>query len=397
MSLVDEGRALRPELIALRRALHRDPEIGFELPRTQARVLAALEGLDLEITLGRSSTSVAAVLRGSRPGPTVLLRADMDALNVSEETGLGFASTNGTMHACGHDLHVAGLVGAVKILCTHRNELTGCVLFMFEPGEEAGGGAPRMLDEGLLMLSGEHPMAAYAIHVMPGQSGVFSTRENAIMAGANMLEVTMHGRGGHGSAPHDAVDPVPPLAELILALQTFVAHRFDVSDPVVVSVTKLSAGEASNAIPDSASLVATVRTLSMESVDRLRHELPALVGGIASAHGCRADTRFTTVYPVTVNHPDRTTNARDVLRETFGAERVHDAPQPMMASEDFSYILNEVPGTFVFLFATPHDVAQQDRETNHSPRAVFDDGVLGDQAVALAALAFSHLRGEQIR
>ena len=392
MSLRADAAALLPDLVALRRRLHADPEIGFELSRTQAAVLQALEGLPLEISTGESLGSVTAVLRGAEPGPAVLLRADMDALPVVEQTGLDYASRNGAMHACGHDLHVAGLVGASRLLAARRDEIAGSVVFMFQPGEEAGGGAPRMIREGVLDAAGARVSAAYGIHVMPGRPGVFSTKPGALMAGANLLRVRVNGRGGHGSRPHEAVDPVPVLAEIVLALQTYVTRRIPISDPVVVSVTKLRAGEAVNVIPDDAELSATVRTLSRAAVTRLRVELPALAREIAAAHGCRADAEFEVAYPVTVNDAARADDALAVLRAEFGADRVETCASPMMASEDFSFVLDEVPGAFVFLGATPVGIDPVDAEMNHSPRAVFDDGVLGDQAAALAALALRHVR-----
>ncbi|WP_449283880.1 M20 metallopeptidase family protein [Leucobacter sp.] len=392
--LLQRAAALAPELVALRRALHRDPEVGFELPRTRRAVLEALAGLPLEISTGATIGSVTAVLRGARPGPAVLLRADMDALPLEEQSGVEFASTNGAMHACGHDLHVAGLVGAARLLCGMREQLAGSVVFMFQPGEEAGGGAPIMIDEGVLDAAGTRVEAAYGVHVLPGVPGSFRTKAGPLMGGANLFEVTVHGRGGHGSRPHEAVDPVPVLAEIVLALQSYATRRLAPGDPAVISVTKLSGSSAVNIIPDSASLGATVRTLSREALEQLREDLPHLARRIAEAHGCRAEARFTVVYPVTVNDAVAAHGALDVLTELFGTERVEELDAPIMASEDFSFVLDEVPGAFVFLGATPPGIDPAAAEMNHSPRAVFDDAVLGDQAAALAALALRHLGSE---
>ncbi|WP_111720820.1 M20 family metallopeptidase [Homoserinimonas sp. OAct 916] len=395
MTFVDEATEILPELVALRRLLHGAPEVGLVLPETQAAVLDALDGLELEITLGSGTTSVTAVLRGARPGPTVLLRGDMDALPVVELTGLEYASTNQNMHACGHDLHVAGLVGAARLLAARRQSLAGNVVFMFQPGEEGDGGAKVMLDEGLLDASGEKPAAAYAIHVVPGPRGVFTTRPGTIMAGANELQVIVHGAGGHGSKPQMSRDPVPVVAELVTALQTYVTRRFDVFDPIVLTVTQLAAGAASNVIPDRASLGATVRTLSAATHAQLREELPDFVESIAAAHGCTATTTFITQYPVTVNHAVETEAAISHLRGVFGENRVQRAEQPVMGSEDFSFVLQEVPGTFIFLMASPPEVDPATAEYNHSPRVLFDDEVLADQAAALAELAWSHLGSDR--
>ena len=388
---VDEAQAILPELVALRRALHSDPETGNDLPRTQEKILTALEGLGLEITLGVKSTSVVAVLRGAEPGPAVLLRGDMDALPVLELTDLDYASTNGNMHACGHDLHVAGLVGAARLLSAQQEDLSGSVIFMFQPGEEGHDGASLMLDEGVLDAAGERPVAAYGIHVRPGPLGVFRTKPGTLMAGANELRITVKGSGGHSSQPQTAVDPVPALTEIATALQTMATRRFSAFDPIVLTVTQLRAGEAINVIPDTASLGASVRTLSEESLDRVVVESKTLAEGIAAAHGCSVDVDFTVRYPVTSNDAGRTREAITGLREMFGEDRVLESRDPLMGSEDFSLVLNEVPGTFIFLGATPPDLDPETVAWNHSPRVVFDDSVLGDQAAALAQLAYNRL------
>lgn len=394
MTLPAEAQALLPDLVALRRRLHRTPEVGLDLPRTQAIVLEALEGLPLEISTGTRTTSVVAVLRGALPGPTVLLRGDMDGLPVTEDTGLDFAATTGTMHACGHDLHVSGLVGAARLLSARREELAGSVVLMFQPGEEGYGGAKFMLEEGLLEASGEKPVAAYALHVFPGERGIFEHRSGPMLAGSNVLRITVNGRGGHGSQPHTAVDPVAALVAIAADLQTMVTRRFSVFDPVVLTITQLSAGEAVNVIPGSASLGATVRTLSHESVDRMRAETRRLAEGVAAAHGCTAEVEFTVQYPVTVNDPDESGWVGEQLRGLFGPERVRERPDPLMGSEDFSFVLDEVPGSFIFLQSSPDGVDLEAPAMNHAAQVLFDDSVLGDQAAALAQLAIARLARE---
>lgn len=390
-SFVAEGAEILEDLVALRRELHRYPELGLDLPETQRRVLDAIEPLGLEVTLGKGLSSIVAVLRGAHPGPTVLLRGDMDALPVAEETNVDFASTNGNMHACGHDLHTAGLVGAARLLAAHRDELAGNVIFMFQPGEEGFGGAKIMLDEGLLEASGEKPIAAYAIHVGPGPRGMFATKSGAAAAGSNTLSITVRGRGGHGSQPHQVLDPVPVAAEIILALQTFVTRRFDAFDPIILSVTQMKGSDATNVIPETVTLDATVRTLSHQSLARVQEEAPRLAQHIAAAHGLTAEVDFEVMYPVTLNDPAATDETVAWLGETFSEQRVQVFPTPIMGSEDFSFVLNEVPGTFMMLCATPPEVDLATAEFNHSPRVVFDDAVLGDQAAALATLAWRKL------
>ncbi|MFS0853684.1 M20 metallopeptidase family protein [Microbacterium sp. 179-I 3D4 NHS] len=394
MTLLDDARALLPDLIALRREIHADPELGLDLPRTQQRVLDALAPLNLETVLGEGLSSIAAVVRGEHPGPTVLLRADMDALPLREETGLDFAASGERMHACGHDLHVAGLVGAAHLLSARRQELHGDVLLMFQPGEELGDGASRMLAEGLLDVTGSRPEAAFGIHVVPGEFGVFSTRSGPLMAGAIEIEVTIRGAGGHASAPHLTRDPVPVAAELVTALQAYVTRRFDVFDPVVLSVTQLHAGgPARNIISDTATLVASVRVLSHDTSARVQTEIPAIAREIAVAHGCTAEVDVTVLCAPTVNDAGAVEHVRCTLRELFGEERVWETEHPVMGSEDFSFVLEQVPGAFLFLRATPTDVDLDTAAPNHSPTVVFDDAVLADQAAALAGFALGRLAG----
>ncbi|MCT1544971.1 M20 metallopeptidase family protein [Kocuria rhizophila] len=392
MSFLDHATSLQPELVALRRSLHAHPEVGNDLPWTQQRIVEALDGLDLEVTLGRSVSSVVAVLRGARPGPTVLLRGDMDGLPVAEQTGLEYASTTGTMHACGHDLHMAGLVGAAHLLSARRDELAGSVVFMFQPGEEGPGGAKPMIEEGLLEVTGEKPVAAYGIHVFPGERGLFTYRPGTAMAGANYLHVTFHGEGGHGSQPHTAKDPVPALLEFGTALQTMITRRFSVFDPVVASITQLSAGEAINVIPDRASLGASVRTLSAASDEAFPAAVRELAHGIAAAHGVRAEVEWTVLYPLTRNDDAETAFVAGTLAELVGEDCVRLDADPLMVSEDFSFVLQEVPGCFFFLECSPPELAQESPGWNHSPTVLFDDAVLGTQAAALAELAWRRLQ-----
>ncbi|THJ66850.1 amidohydrolase [Arthrobacter echini] len=390
MDFPAEAQRIVDELVELRRALHRNPELGNDLPETQGHVLTALEGLPLELTTGRALTSVVAVLRGAHPGPTVLLRGDMDGLPVEEDTGLEYASTNSRMHACGHDLHTAGLVGAAKLLSPHREELSGNVVFMFQPGEEGPGGAQPMIDEGVLDIAGARVDAAFAVHVMPGTPGTFTSRSGTMMAGANVLRVVFHGAGGHGSMPQEALDPVPPLVEFCQALQVMVTRRFSVFDPVVVSVTNLAAGDAINVIPPAASMGATVRTLSPETTRDFPVYASQLAESIAAAHGCTVEIEWLNQYPPTINHADQSAYLLRTLTEVFGADRVIEVDDPLMGSEDFSYILEEIPGAFYMLQATPQGIDPESAANNHSPLVQFDDSVLGDQAASLAALAFNY-------
>lgn len=401
IDLVAEGQALLPALQELRRDLHAHPEVGLDLPHTQAAVLTALEGLPLEITTGVETTSVVAVLRGTGPGrpeegaQAVLLRGDMDALSIEERTDEPFRSENGNMHACGHDLHTAGLVGAAQLLCGYRDQLDGDVVLMFQPGEEGFNGASVMIREGVLDAAGVRVSAAYGVHVLVRENGLVATKPGTLQAGSQVLKVTVHGEGGHGSQPHNANDPVPAIAEMVGALQTMVTRKFNVFDPVVMSITRLSAGDMLNVIPASASLGATVRTLSDESGARFGEEATRVAEGIAAAHGCTAEVAFEEEYPVTVNDAVETAWVAEEVSELLGDDRMELVDNPVMPSEDFSYVLREVPGTYMMLGARRDDVPAEEQADNHSPYVVFDDSVLGDQAALLAHLAMRRLsRGE---
>ncbi len=388
-----DARELAPELARLRHALHEHPEIGLDLPVTQRMVLDAIDGLGLEVTNGSRCSSVTAVLRGGRPGPAVLLRGDMDALPVTENTGLEFASKiEGAMHACGHDLHTAMLVGAARLLTAHRDELAGDVVFMFQPGEEGWDGASVMIEEGVLDAAGPRVSAAYGMHVLSSRipRGTFTLRPGTQLAASDRLHVTVRGRGGHGSAPHLSRDPVTATAEIVTALQTMVTRRFNVFDPVVITVGVLHAGTNYNIIPDDARFEATVRTFSPAAKERIREEAPELCRRIAAAHGLDADVIWHDQYPVTINDAAHAKFTADVITETFGDEQYAPMPNPMTGAEDFSRVLNAIPGCYVFLGA--HTGDHVDGPDNHSPRATFDDRVLPDGALLHAQLAVRALR-----
>ncbi|GAB48573.1 M20 metallopeptidase family protein [Mobilicoccus pelagius] len=387
----------RPELVDLRRTLHRDPEVGLHLPRTQKTLLDALEGLPLEITTGGSLTSITALLRGGRRGegdvPAVLLRADMDGLPVREETGVEYASTTGTMHACGHDLHMTMLVGAVRDLCERREDLPGDVVFMFQPGEEGHDGAGHMIREGVLEASGRRVDAAYAVHVWsalePG--GTFATKPGAMMAASHRLQVKVVGQGGHGSTPHRGKDPVPALAEMVTALQVLVTRRFDVFDPVVITVGSLHAGTTCNVIPEFGEFDATVRSFSHEAEERLFDLVPQVLRGVADSHGVEVEIDFERQYPVTVNDDAETHFVAEVVEDLFGPERHSRWRNPLGGAEDFSRVLEEVPGAFIGLSAVPEGGNPATAPFNHSAYATFDDSVLDDGVRLFVELATRRL------
>jgi amidohydrolase len=397
MDLHDDARSMSDDLAELRKALHRAPEVGLELPRTQEKVLEELDGLGLEVTTGSATTSVTAVLRGGARDDadprTVLLRADMDALPVVEETGLDFASTNGAMHACGHDLHTASLIGGARLLAQHRDRLRGDVVLMFQPGEEGWDGAGVMLQEGILDAAGRRVDAAYGTHVFSNTFPAyqFASRPGPLMAASHGLFVTVRGRGGHGSAPHRTRDPIAATAEMITALQTMVTRRFDVFDPVVLTVGIIEGGTRRNIIPDTARFEATVRRFSEASAVRLREGIHDTLRGVAQAHGVEVDIEYDDEYPLTVNDADEVAFAAGVVREVLGTDRYDDLADPITGSEDFSRVLAAVPGAFVFIGATLPGHDPETAPSNHSPRADFDPGVLPDAAAIYAELAVRRL------
>lgn len=391
--LTDTGNQLLPMLRSVRRTLHLNPELGLELPHTQRTILDALTDLELEITTGVGLTSVVAVLRGGKREPhpvAVLLRGDMDALPVQEQTGFDFASTNGNMHACGHDLHVTGLIGAAHILHSVRDQLAGDVIFMFQPGEEGFDGAGHMVKEGVLDAAGVPVIAAYGVHVSADQPpGHVYSKAEAYMASANNLEITINGKGGHAARPEAALDPIQVGATVVGQLQEFISRHFFAWDPVVLTVGQFHAGSAPNVIPDSAYLAASLRTFSEATTEECERVFPQLITGIARAHGLDATVNMYRLLPPTTNDADENEFYLETARELFGAERTHVMKHPRVGSEDFSRILGLVPGSYGHFGAAYGP--ESTWEANHSPRARHTDDALGDQATFLAALAMKRL------
>jgi hippurate hydrolase len=389
-SLMEEAQALQERTVALRRALHADPELALELPRTQERVATELADLPIALTPGTGCTSLIGVLDGDQPGPTVLLRGDMDALPMPEDTGLEYASQNkGVMHACGHDAHTAMLASAARVLCDRRGELAGRVVFMFQPGEEGGFGAKVMLEHGLFDVGGR-PDAAFALHQSPSMpTGMIAVKPGATMASTNNFNIRIVGKGGHASMPHLAVDPIPVACELVMALQSYVTRRVDAFDPAVVTVAKIRAGTTLNVVPEDALVLGTIRTVSAKTRAMVVAGVEELAKGIASAHGCEAQVEMTEGYPVTVNDDTMAGYVRDVAQGVVGSELVRWLPAPVMGAEDFSYVIERVPGMLAFLGAR---AASEDPETapqNHSNIVVFEEGpmALGVALYTAAALA----------
>ena len=382
--------------IDLRRRLHRQPEIGLQLPKTQAMVLDAFEGLPIDVTTGKSTTSVVGVLRGARPGPTFLLRGDMDALPVREVTGLPFSSeVDGAMHACGHDTHVAMLLGSARLLSERRDELAGQVVFMVQPGEEGQHGAKFMLEEGLLDAVPEAPVSgAFALHISSSfASGTINVRPGPQMAAADQWRLVVRGRGGHASMPHTAADPIPVAAEIVLALQSMVTRRVDVFDPAVVTVAHVVAGTKDNIIPDTAFLEGTIRTLSAARRADVLASVRRVPENVAAAHDMTAEFEHVEGYPVTVNDARVAARVLETAAELLGERASVLMPAPLMGAEDFSYVLERVPGAIAFLGACPPGQEPESAPGNHSNLVVFDEEPLPAGVALYAQMALQALAG----
>ena len=365
------------EAIELRRAIHREPELGLHLPKTTEKVLKALEGLPLEIRQGPSTTGVLAILRGGGNGRTVLLRGDMDALPLTEDTGLEFSSgVAGAMHACGHDTHVAMLAGAARALCARKDKLPGTVMFMFQPGEEGHHGARFMLDDGLI---DPLPDAAFALHISPNMpTGTFASRAGALLASSDSIRIKVFGAGGHASMPQDAIDPIPVACEIVTALQSFITRWVSVFDPAVLTIAHIDAGTTYNIIPEYALMRGTFRTLSERSRELVRAGVRQVAEHVAAAHGCRAEVEIELGFPVTVNSSAAVKLAERTAKTLYGDSAWHTMENPMMGAEDFSYVLQKAPGAMAFLGAAPVGVGGDYRAccALHSNRMTLDEQVM---------------------
>src|SRR3954463_3622135 len=394
--LLAAARADADRTVDLRRRLHRQPEIGLHLPDTQAIVLEALPDLPIAVGTRTTPSSGGRGLRGGRPGPTYLLRGDMDALPLQEDTGLPFASeVPGVMHACGHDTHVAMLLGAARLLSERRDALAGQVVFMVQPGEEGYHGARFMLEEGLLDVVPEAPVSgAFALHVSTmWRSGTVNVRPGPLMASADQWTLTVHGRGGHASTPHLSADPVPVAAEVVLALQSMVTRRVDVFDPAVVTVGHLEAGQTDNVIPETALVHGTIRTLSPERRADMLASVQRVGEHVALAHDMTAEFVHVEGYPVTVNDAEVAAQVTETAAALLGDGSSSVMPVPLMGAEDFSYVLERVPGAMAFLGGCPPELEPGTAPGNHSNLVRFDEDALPNGVALYAQMALQALAG----
>ena len=382
--LKDEVReSFGERMVALRRDIHREPELGFDTRKTAEKVLAALDGLPLDLQTGVAENGIVATLRGGDDGPVVGLRADMDALPIHEETGRPYASEiEGKMHACGHDGHTSMLVGAVHALCGMRERLNGSVKFFFQPAEEGGGGGKVMVDEGVA----DDVSSVFALHLWPGLPfGTAATKAGPIMAAADAFEMTVRGKGGHGAFPHQTADTIAIAAQIVTALQTLVSREVDPVQPAVLTIGEIGAGSAFNIIPETARLGGTVRTLDEDLRRRIPERIEELARGIARGMRGDADLDYDFSYPVTMNDEDAAQHALGVISALFGEENTLELPNPAMGGEDFAFFLKKIQGAFIWL-GVGEDVSYL-----HTPTFAFDEEILPQGAALLTALALESL------
>lgn len=393
-TLLQSALGLADDIVALRRAIHREPELGLETPKTLAKVREALAGLPLTWREGPSCTGAIATLEGASADQAeprrVLLRGDMDALPMDEKTNLDFASTiPGRMHACGHDTHTAMLVGAAQLLCTQRDSFSGTVDFMFQPGEEGFHGARHMIDDGLL---NPLPDAAFALHIIPNAPfNIIAGRAGPLMAAADEFTITVKGQGGHASMPHDCVDPVPGAAAIVSALQAMVTRRFNAASAVVVTVTKIHAGTAHNVIPDEVTLGGTMRTLSPEHRTKLHQLIEQTAADVARGYGLETSCEIKAGFPVTICDARAVQLGARVAGQLGGGAGWLDLPAPIMGAEDFSYVLEQVPGAMFFLGVAQQGSDWQNCCAIHSPRMMVDEKALPTGTAMLAGCALEFL------
>lgn len=386
MNVLEKANSLQEQIITWRRDLHRIPEVGLDLPQTAGYIKEALGKLRLIPMNYVNGSGVTAVIEGDEDGPTVALRADTDALPVREETGLPFASTNGNMHACGHDAHAAMLLGAAAILSEYRETMHGRVKLIFQPGEENLGGARNMVSEGVLKYPDVDALfGMHAGNLGNAPSGMLSFREGTLMASFDCFEVTVTGRGCHGARPEDGVDPIVVSAQIISALQTIVSRECAATDPAVVTVGSIHGGSTYNIIPDTVKLMGSMRACTPETREKLKKRFVEICTGVASTLGAKAEVSFLDGYRPTVNDAGCTALAMDVARELFGEERVESLAVPSMVSEDVSEYLARVPGCFWF-FSTPGACA-----SHHNCKFDIEEARLWEGSAMLAAVALRYL------
>lgn len=389
MTFLDEALQIKEEIIALRRDIHSHPELGFEEKRTSKIVAGRLEFLGLTVTRDIAETGVVGILEGTEDSPVLLLRFDMDALPILEENDVNYASQNpGVMHACGHDSHVAIGLSVAKLLAEKRDTLQGTVKFVFQPAEEGGGGAERMVDEGV--LENPKPDFSMGVHVWNDKPvGWYGLTKGPVMAGAHIFSVKLEGKGAHAASPHQGVDPVVASAQIITSLQTILSRNVPPLESAVLSVCQVDSGTAFNIIPQQANFSGTIRTFKPEVFERVKQRFTSIVNDVASAFDCQAEISIKRItYPV-VNDPvlvDLMANAVNAV----DAQAVIDFSHQTMGSEDFSFMMHDIPGCFVMIGSA--DTEKGLNYGHHHPKFDIDEACLPYAVAVLASGAVDILR-----
>ena len=387
--ILSEAQSLFEYTRSLRRDFHAHPELGFHEVRTAGIVAQELNQLGLEFTSGIAGTGVVALLEGTKPGPVILVRADMDALPILEETGAEYASQNpGIMHACGHDAHTAVLLTVVKMLLAHRDELAGTVKFMFQPAEEGMGGAEKMIDSGV--LGNPKVDRVLGLHVWNEQPvGWFGISNGPMLAGAEIFKIKVEGKGGHGAAPHLSIDPVLASAQIVSALQGIVARNVEPLKTAVVSVTTIHGGEAFNVIPPAVEMTGTIRTFELQVRARVLQRFEETVHGVAGAMGCKATIEMERLSPATVNQAETASHVQACARQLFPDAKIETGNYITMGSEDFSFLLEKVPGCFFFVGSANPEKGLD--AGHHHPKFDFDEVILPRAAALMTATVINLL------
>ena len=381
--IVDVPADVAQEVIATRRDLHEHPELGFEEHRTSAMVAQRLRGLGFEVHTGIGRTGVVGVLRGTRPGQTIMLRADMDALPIEEENPIAYLSREpGRMHACGHDGHVAMLLGAARIVMDRRDEVGGTVCFLFQPAEEGKGGARAMVEDGVLERFGIE--RAYGLHLASTHpSGQVGFREGAFYASSDSIEITIEGKGGHGAAPHLSIDPIYVAAQFVVAVQQIVSRVIDPIEPAVVTIGAINAGTTHNVIPSRVRLLGTVRAFDAGVREKMAERIERVLRGVCESSGATYTFDYLWRYPVTSNDVEQTRYARALAERVAGAEQVADVPR-LMGAEDFSFFAERVPACF---FTIGSNGGPESAFPHHHARFNIDESALETGVRMMTALA----------
>ncbi|HEX3452579.1 MAG TPA: amidohydrolase [Solirubrobacteraceae bacterium] len=380
---VDVPADVAAEVVATRRDLHENPELGFEEVRTAGIVAERLRALGFEVHTGIGVTGVVGVVRGARPGKTIMLRADMDALPIEEENEVPYLSTApGRMHACGHDGHVAMLLGAARIVMSRRDELAGTVCFLFQPAEEGKGGAKAMVDDGVLERFGIE--RAYGLHLASSHpAGQVGFREGAFYASSDSIEITVEGKGGHGAAPHLSIDPVYVASQFVVAVQQVVSRQIDPIEPAVVTIGSFHGGTTHNVIPSRVRMLGTVRAFDAGVRAKMAERIEGVLRGVCESSGATYQFEYLWRYPVTSNDAEQTRYARALAERVAGEEHVADVPR-LMGAEDFSFFAERVPACF---FTIGSNGGESSAWPHHHARFDIDESALETGVRMMTALA----------